>query len=306
MYDIIIIGGGPAGLTAGIYTARARLKTLLIDNYGIDGQLLITDLVENFPGFSDGISGSDLLSKMRVQLAKFEGEVASDEVIAINKKGNCFEIKTAEKNYETASIIIATGGRPRALEVPGECELIGAGVSYCATCDAALFRNKIVFVAGGGDTAIEEALFLTKFAEKVFVVHRRDKLRATKILQERIFSNKKIEIIWSSVITKITGEKKVEGVEIKNVATKETKNIKCDGVFVFVGYNPNTSFLSNLVQLDEGGYIITDDTMKTNINGVFACGDCRKKMLRQVVTAASDGATAAISAEKYIEGLKEI
>lgn len=299
MYDVIIIGGGPAGLTAGIYVSRARLKSLLIDNYGINGQLVSADVIENYPGFSDGISGVQLVKNFRNQAEKFGLEIISDEVVSINYTEKNIEVKTNGKIYSALSLIIATGAKPKQLGIPGEKEFTGRGVSYCATCDAALFKNKTIAVIGGGDTAIEEALFLTKFADKVLVIHRRDKLRATKILQERAEANKKISFLWNSKITEIIGDKKVKSILVENILTSEKTKINCDGVFMFVGYTPNTNFLKNVVQVDNNGHIITDEEMKTNKAGIFAAGDCRKKLLKQVITACSDGAIAAFSAEKY-------
>ncbi len=304
IYDVIIIGGGPAGSTAGIYTSRARLKSLLIDNYGINGQAVSAALIENYPGFPDGISGVQLVKNLRVQAEKFGLEIITDAVVSVNYTEKNIEVKTDGKTYSALSLIIATGAKPKEIGIPGEKEFIGRGVSYCATCDAALYKNKTVAVIGGGDTAIEEALFLTKFADKVLVIHRRDKLRATKILQERALSNKKINFLWNSQIIEIIGDKKVESMMVENTLTSVKTKINVDGVFMFVGYNPNTDFLKNILKLDENGYIIADDEMKTDRAGIFAAGDCRKKLLKQVITACSDGAIAAFSAEKYLDKLK--
>ncbi|MEW6556280.1 MAG: thioredoxin-disulfide reductase [Elusimicrobiota bacterium] len=320
LYDVIIIGGGPAGLTAGLYAARARLNTLLIDNYGIDSQVVSADIIENYPGFVDGIKGVELLQKLKLQSVKFGLQMLSDEVESVTETNQHFEIKTTTKSYSTCALIIATGGKPKQLGISGENELKGRGVSYCATCDGALFRNKTVAVVGGGDTAIEEALFLTKFADKVFVIHRRDKLRATKILQERALSNIKIAFVLNSKVVEIKGSgvggiQKVESVVIENVQSAQKSSINCAGVFIFAGFTPNTEFLKKrereggeggdiAVQMDDFGYIITDAEMKTSNPAIFACGDCRAKPLRQVVTACSDGAIAAISCEKYIESIR--
>ena len=304
IYDVIIIGGGPAGLTAGIYSARARLKSLLIDNYGIFGQAVSTALIENYPGFPDGISGVQLVLNFKSQAEKFGLEIIADAVISINYTEKNIEVKTDGKTYSALSLIIATGAKPKQLDIPGEKEFMGRGVSYCATCDAALYKNKTVAVIGGGDTAIEESLFLTKFADNVLVIHRRDKLRATKILQERALSNKKINFIWNSQITGIAGKNKVENITVENIQTSQNSRINCDGVFMFVGYNPNTEYIKNILKLDENGYTITDEEMKTDKAGIFAAGDCRKKLLKQVITACSDGAIAAFSAEKYLDKLK--
>lgn len=308
IYDVIIIGGGPAGLTAGIYSARARLKSLLIDNYGINGQAVSTALIENYPGFPDGISGVQLVLNFKSQAEKFGLEIITDAVISINYTEKNIEVKTDGKIYSALSLIIATGAKPKQLGISGEKEFTGRGVSYCATCDAALYKNKTVAVIGGGDTAIEEALFLTKFAAQVLVIHRRDKLRATKILQERAFTaftNKKINFLWDSRLAEIKGNKKVESILVENILTSVKTKINVDGVFMFVGYKPNTEYLKNILELDENGYIITDDEMKTDRTGIFAAGDCRKKLLKQVITACSDGAIAAFSAEKYLDKLKE-
>ncbi|MBI5573533.1 MAG: thioredoxin-disulfide reductase [Elusimicrobia bacterium] len=306
MYDVIIIGGGPAGLTAGIYTARARLNCLLIDNYAINGQAVSSDIIENYPGFPGGISGFQLVKNLKVQAEKFGLKIILQEVVSVNYTEKNIEIKTDEKIYSAISLIIATGAKPKQLGIPGEKEFTGRGVSYCATCDAALYKNKTVAVVGGGDTAIEEALFITKFADKVLVVHRRYKLRATKILQERAVANKKINFIWNSHLVEIKGAQKVESVMVENILTSVKTEINVNGVFMFVGYTPNTEYLTNILKLDENGYIITDDEMKTDKAGVFAAGDCRKKLLKQVVTACSDGAIAAFSAEKYLDKLKKM
>ncbi|MFA5780539.1 MAG: thioredoxin-disulfide reductase [Elusimicrobiota bacterium] len=306
MYDVIIIGGGPAGLTAGIYVSRARLKSLLIDNYAIFGQAVSADIIENYPGFPDGISGVQLVLNFRSQAEKFGLKIISDVVVLINYTEKKIEVKTDGKIYSALSLIIATGAKPKQLGIPGEKEFMGRGVSYCATCDAALYKNKTVAVIGGGDTAIEEALILTKFADNVLVVHRRNKLRATKILQERAVANKKINFIWNSRLVEIKGDKKVESVLVENILTSVKTKMNVDGVFMFVGYHPNTEYLTNILKLDENGYTITDDEMKTDRVGIFAAGDCRKKLLKQVITACSDGAIAAFSAEKYIDKLKEM
>ena len=303
-YDVIIIGGGPAGLTAAIYTSRARLKTLVIESYSVPGQAIITDSIENFPGFPEGINGFELVEKFKKQAEKFGAELIVKNVEKIEQLQDGWRIKAEDKTYTTLSIIIATGAHPRKLDVPGEHKFTGKGVSYCATCDGALYRDKHVVVIGGGDTAIDEALFLTRFAKKVTLVHRRDRLRATKILQERVLANKKMEFAWESNVIEILGKDKVGGVKIKNIKTKKDTDLSCDGVFVFVGYEPNTDLLKGLLKLDKKSYILTDDDMNTSKKGIFSCGDCRKKLLRQVVTACGDGATAAFNAQHYVEKLK--
>jgi len=300
-YDVIIIGGGPAGLTAGIYTSRARLKTLLIESFSVPCQAVTTDHIENYPGFPEGINGFELVEKFKKQAEKFGAEFIVSEVKTIKENNSLWQVITEDKSYIARSVIIASGASPKKLDIPGEDKFRGRGVSYCGTCDGALFKDKEAVVAGGGDTALEEAIFLTRFVRKVTVVHRRNALRGTKILQERAFANKKIEFIWDSVVTEIKGANKVTGVRIKNVKTGAETDFSCDGVFIFVGYTPNTGFLKDVLSMDESGYIIADDNCLASKPGIFACGDCRKKLLRQVVTACGDGATAAFSCQHYIE-----
>lgn len=307
-YDIIIVGGGPAGLTAALYSCRARMKTLLLEKLACGGQILVADKIENFPGFPEGIKGPDLADWMVKQAEHFGLVTDTAEVEGITLKKSekePFLLKlSGGKWLKAASLIIATGARWNSLGIPGEKELAGKGVSYCATCDGPLFRGKKVVVIGGGDTAIEDALFLTKFADRVTVVHRRDRLRATKILQEKAAANKKIELSLNSVAVEIKGSDKVVSVRIKNTVTGKDKELPADGVFVLIGITPNSEILKSLVRMNEKGYVITDDDMRTSVEGIFACGDVRKKLLRQVVTAAGDGATAAFSAEHYVERLK--
>ena len=308
IYDAIIIGGGPAGLTAGIYLGRARMSTLLIEKALPGGQAILTEIIENYPGFPLGITGPELMQKMEEQAVGFGLKIEYGEVAEVNiKEGRENKVKMVKINnqeYKTLAIILASGAEASKLEVPGEEELRGRGVSYCATCDAPFFKNQKIVVVGGGDTAIEEALYLTKFVREVTIIHRRDRLRATKILQERVFANKKINFTWDSVATKILGKEKVEGVLIQNKKTGEEKEIFCQGVFVFVGNVPNSKFLNDIIKLDKKGYILTDNNMMTSQEGIYACGDVRKKLLRQVVTACGEGATAAFAAQKYIEELK--
>jgi len=310
VYDVLIIGGGPAGLTAGIYLSRGRIRTLLAEKCGCGGQVLLTDSIENFPGFPKGIKGPELADVMLKQAQHFGLEIASREAssIALRKedKGPFTVTCAGGGNIQALSVIMATGARWNSLDIPGEKELAGRGVSYCATCDGPLFKNKDVVVVGGGDTALEDAIFLTRFANKVTVVHRRDRLRATRILQERASANKKIEFVLSSVAIEVTGKGKVEGLRIKNLASDEERTIKASGVFVLVGLAPNSEAAKGLLTLDEKGYIVTDDEMRTSIDGIFACGDVRRKLLRQVVTATGEGATAAFSAQHYVELLKGI
>lgn len=303
IFDCIIIGGGPAGLTAGIYASRAKLKTLLLEKMGCGGNSAITDWIENYPGFPDGISGIELAQKFEAQAKKFGLEIKFEEAKEIISNDKLKTVVCDGTRYTSKVLIISSGAQFKRADVPGEKEFIGKGVSYCATCDAPFFKGKDVAVIGGGDSAIQEAIFLTRFVNKVTIVHRRDKLRATKILQEKILANPKAEFAWNSVITRIVGKEKVESIEIKNVQTDKTSIIKADGVFVFIGFVPNTSFVSNILKLDEFGLILTDDHMKTSVDGIYACGDVRKKVLYQVATAVSDGAIAGFEVREYIENL---
>jgi len=307
IFDAIIIGGGPAGLTAGIYLSRARMNTLLIEKALPGGQAILTEIIENYPGFPHGITGPDLMQKIEEQAVRFGLKIEYGEVEEVKIKVDKMKIvKINNQEYKTLSIILASGADASKLEVPGEEKLRGRGVSYCATCDAPFFKEQKIVVVGGGDTAIEEALYLTKFVREVTIIHRRDRLRATKILQERVFSNKRINFTWDSVVIKILGNEKVEGVLIQNKKTGEEKEITCQGVFVFVGNIPNSKILKELVKLDKRGYILTDNNMMASQEGIYVCGDVRKKLLRQVVTACGEGATAAFAAQKYIEELKGV
>lgn len=305
MFDVIIIGGGPAGMSSAIYSARARLKTLLIEKAGCGGQIAITDHLENYPGFEEGINGFELAVKMEKQARTFGAEIVYGEVASVQLTGETKKIVLANnKEYETKTVIIASGANFRKLGCPGEQEFIGKGVSYCATCDGPFFRNKEIAVVGGGDSALQEALYLTKFASKVNLIHRRNEFRAAKILQEKVLADNKINIIYDSVVEEIIGNPvtSVESVKLKNVKTGENSQIAVNGIFVFVGWLPNTAFLKDSgIKLNDNGYIVTDDNMKTSVEGVFACGDVREKILRQVVTACGDGAVAAISAQHYLE-----
>ncbi len=303
-YDVVIIGGGPAGLTAGLYASRARLKTLLVESLSVPGQAVITDSIENYPGFPEGINGFELIERFKKQIENLGAEFKTGDVKDITSYENGWKIEVEGNSYSALALIIASGARPKKLGVPGEDRLQGKGVSYCATCDGPIYKGKDVIVVGGGDTAVEEALFLTRFGKKVTLIHRRDRLRAAKILHERAFANKKIEFLWNSIVCEILGDDKVNGVKVKDLKTGGEKKVSCDGVFIFTGYTPNTDFIGGLLELDDKGYIITDDDMKTSRQGIFACGDCRKKLLRQIVTACGDGATAAFAAQQYVEGLK--
>lgn len=304
IYDVVIVGGGPSGMSAAIYASRARLKTLLIEKAGCGGQIAITDHLENYPGFEEGINGFDLAMKMEKQARTFGCEIAYGEVSFIETEDAIKKVILSDKKeYFTKTIIIASGANFKKLAVEGEQDFIGKGVSYCATCDGPFFRNKEIAVVGGGDSALQEALYLTKFATKVNLIHRRDQFRAAKILQEKVFAEPKINIIFDSVVEKISGNISVEQVTLKNVKNNISSQLAVNGIFVFVGWLPNTKFLNNTaIKLNEAGYIVTDDNMNTSVQGIFACGDVRQKILRQVVTAAGDGAIAAISAQHFIEG----
>ena len=305
-YDIIIIGGGPAGYTAGIYAARAALKTLLIEGESSVSQITITDMIENYPGIPEGIGGFELMQLFKKQALKFGLEILSKDVTGIKSSSDSpvWEVTSGGKVFKTLSIIAATGAMWRSLGVPGESEFAGKGVSYCATCDGPFYRNRDVIVVGGGDTAIQEALFLTHFAGKVVVIHRRDRLRAAGMLQRRAFAEKKIEFVWNSTVSEITGTDFVTGVKVKNIQTGGLSEISADGIFIFVGRLPYTEIFKGLVETDKTGFIVTDENMRTNAQGLFAAGDCRAKLFRQVVTAAGDGANAVNSAELYIDEVK--
>lgn len=306
-YDTIIIGGGPAGYTAGIYAARSGLKTLLVEGAATVSQITITDLIENYPGIPDGIDGFELMQLFKTQALKFGLEIITNDVLTIKNNSAepvIWDVTIEDKSFRTLSIIAATGARWRNLEVPGEQEFAGRGISYCATCDGPFYRNKDVVVVGGGDTAIQEALFLTKFANKIIVIHRRNRLRAAQILQKRAFAEKKIEFVWNATLTEVIGRDFVTGVKVADVQSGEIKEIDAEGVFIFVGRLPHTGIFRDVLKLDSGGYIITDDNMRTSVAGIFAAGDCRAKQFRQVVTAAGDGANAIYSTELYVEELK--
>jgi len=301
MYDLIIIGGGPAGLTAGLYAGRFRLKTLLLEKMSLGGQVILTPSIENFPGFVGSISTEELISSMHKQIEELGVEVKTDEATKIVCNSE-FKIEGRESEYRAKAVIIATGARPKRLGVPAEERLIGRGISYCGTCDGPLFKNKDIVVIGGGDKAIEEAIFLSGYAKKVTIIHRRQSLRAAKILEERIQQNSKVNFILDTVVEEIIGKDKVEGVRIKNLKTGLADSISCQGVFVFVGIEPNTAFVKNQLNIDEAGFIMADQDMRTSREGIFACGDCCKKGLYQVITACAEGAQAADSVHKYLLG----
>lgn len=303
MYDLIIIGGGPAGLTAGLYTARARLDVLMLEKLAPGGQVMNTDWVENYPGFPDGISGFELVDRMKTQAEKFGLKIQNDEVAGLELSEDHKIVITHKERLETRALILCTGATWKKLGIEGEESLAGKGISYCATCDGPFYRDQEVAVIGGGDTAVEEALFLTRFVKKVHHIHRRDSLRAIKLLQERAFAEEKISFIWDTIPLRILGKDGVESIELKNVKTGAITGKPVQGVFIFVGNIPNTELLSDLIELNDNGYIVTDNNMETSIPGVFAAGDNRAKLFRQISTAVGEGAAASYSAERYLEGL---
>ncbi|MEM3543579.1 MAG: thioredoxin-disulfide reductase [Candidatus Micrarchaeia archaeon] len=299
--NVIIIGSGPAGLTAAIYAARAELKPIVISGMQPGGQISQTTLVENYPGFPDGIMGPELMDNMRKQAEKFGTRFIDEEVVSVDFRNRPFTIKTETKELKSKAVIIASGATAKWLGVPGESKLIGKGVSGCATCDGFFFKGKDVAVIGGGDTALEDAIFLTKFANSVTIIHRRDQLRASKIMQEKAFANQKIKFIWDTVVTEIIGEEKVTGIRIKNVKTGEEKEMKIDGVFVAIGHSPATNLFKGQIEIDENGYIIKKENTETSIKGVFVAGDVADKRYKQAIAAAGDGCKAAIDVEKYLQ-----
>ncbi|MFN3976416.1 MAG: thioredoxin-disulfide reductase [Aquificaceae bacterium] len=302
LYDAIIVGGGPAGLTAGLYCARAKLNTLLFEKGTLGGQIAITDLVENYPGFPEGISGKELTQRFKEQAERFGLSIIRKEVSKIERVGKeiFVHLRTGEL-VRSKTVILTVGSNPRRLGVPGEEEFLNRGVSYCATCDGALFEGVPIAVIGGGDSAAQESLFLTRFASKVYLIHRRDQLRAQKHLQEKVFSNPKIEFIPNKVVEEIKGKDFVEGLLLRDTKDGSLSELPVEGVFIFIGLEPSTGFLKGSVDLDERGYIITDGRMRTSMEGVFAAGDCRSGATGQVAVAVGEGCIAAIEAERYIE-----
>ena len=306
MRNVIIIGSGPAGLTAALYTARANLNPLVIEGLEAGGQLTLTTTVENWPGFRDGIMGPALMAEMRAQAERFGAELIAGDVTTVKTRERPFTIQTSGARYAAQALIIATGASARLLGLPSERALMGHGVSTCATCDGYFFRGQPIAVVGGGDTAMEEALFLTKFASHVTVVHRRDALRASKVMQDKAFANAKISFEWSSAVQEVkdTGKGEVTSIVLRHNETGETKELAVNGLFVAIGHNPNTGLFAGQLEMDANGYIVSQGT-RTNVPGVFACGDVQDHVYRQAITAAGTGCMAAMDAEKYLEGLPE-
>ena len=305
--NVVIIGSGPAGLTAALYSARANLKPLVIEGLEAGGQLMLTTMVENWPGYRDGILGPDLMSEMRAQSERFGAEIIRGHVTSIDLKSRPFKVTTSDGEYLTRTLVIATGASARLLGLPSERTLLGHGVSTCATCDGYFFRGRPIAVVGGGDTAMEEAIFLTRFASHVTVIHRRDTLRASKVMQDKAFANPKISFEWNAEVEEMTDVSKgeVNGVVIRNNVTGERKTIPVDGVFVAIGHTPNTSLFKGQIEMDANGYLVTHDGSKTTVPGVFAAGDVQDHVYRQAITAAGSGCMAAIDAEKYLESVAD-
>jgi thioredoxin reductase (NADPH) len=305
--NVIVIGSGPAGLTAALYSARANLKPLVIEGLESGGQLMLTTLVENWPGFRDGIMGPELMEEMRVQAERFGAEMIRGHVTSVNLRSHPFSVRTSDAEYISRAIIIATGASARLLGLPSERGLLGHGVSTCATCDGYFFRGKPIAVVGGGDSAMEEAIFLTRFASQVIVVHRRETLRASKIMQDKAFANPKISFEWNADVEEITdlGKGEVTGMVLRNNKTGERKEVPVEGVFVAIGHTPNTSLFKDQIELDPNGYIVTHMGSRTNVRGVFACGDVQDHVYRQAITAAGTGCMAAIDAEHFLDALPQ-
>lgn len=303
IYDVIIVGAGPAGLSAGIYTSRAIFSTLILNSFNFPSQIVFTDIVENYSGFPEGINGFELVENFKKQAMKFGCKLLDDEVKDIKKTDDGFLVYvTNSKNYlKSKSIILATGRRAKKLGLENEDTLIGKGISYCAVCDAALYKDKVVAVVGGGDTAFTEAIFISKFVKKLYVIHRKTQFRATKILQKRLFEKNNVEFLTPCIIQKILGKEKLEALEILNLQTEKNFRLDCDGLFVCIGHQPNTEFLNGFVNMDQEGYILTDDRLQTSQHGVFACGDCRSGSIKQVISASAEGVKAAFSVIEHLE-----
>ncbi len=303
-HDLVIIGAGPAGLTAGIYAARARIKAVILEKLSPGGQVLNTDWVDNYPGFPEGVSGFELVDKMRAQAERFGVGLKMAEVQGLTRQGDGFQLDLSGETLGAAAVILATGARPRPLGIPGEAEFIGRGVSYCATCDGPFYREATLAVVGGGDSAVEEAIYLTRFAQRVYIIHRRDKFRAVEMIAERALANDKITPVWDTVVERIEGDDQVRSVAVRNVKTGQQSGLEVDGVFSFIGLIPDTALVADLAELDDQGFVVTDQETATRTPGLFAAGDVRRKKLRQVSTAVGDGATAAFAAQHYLENLE--
>ncbi len=303
--NVIIIGSGPAGLTAALYSARANLTPLVFTGNEIGGQVSITNEVENYPGFPEGLTGPELVDKFQKQSERFGARVEYAEVTEVDFDVHPFRIKSYDNEYKAKAIVIATGASPRRLDVPGEVEFTGRGVSYCATCDGFFFRDKEVVVVGGGDSALEEGVFLTKFASRVSVIHRRDQLRAGHTLQERAKRNEKIDFIWDTVVTEVNGNGAVESLQLKNVKTGEVSTLETEGVFIYIGHYPNSQLFKDKLEMDDHGYLLTDRHTRTSVPGVFAAGEIADPVFRQVVTSAGEGCKAALEVEKYLAELED-
>lgn len=303
IFDVVIIGSGPAGLSSGIYTGRALLKTLILNSFNYPSQAIFADVIENYPGFYDGINGFELIENFKKQAEKFGCEMINEEVVKIEEKeGNFFVYTLNSKNFFVSkSVILATGRRSKKLGIENEDTLTGKGVSYCAVCDAMLYKDKTVALVGGGDTAFSEAIFISRFVKKLYLIHRRKSFRATKILQKRLFEKENVIFYTPYVIEKILGEKKLQCLEIRNLDTNEKITIECDGLFVCIGYQPNTEFLNGFIDLDDEGYIVTDENLNTSKKGIFACGDCRKGSTKQIIYASAEGAKAGLSVVEFLE-----
>jgi len=303
-YDVVIVGGGPAGLTAGLYTSRAQLRSVLVESMVPSGQAYNSEIIENYPGFPEGISGQELIERFTRQATRFGLEIVQfTKVDTIKADGDGRVALAADQTFSGAALIVATGAHWNTLGIPGETELTGRGISYCATCDGAFFREQQVAVIGGGDTALEDALYLAKIAGKVMVIHRRDQLRAQKVLQQRAFDNPKIEFLWNAVVREVKGEQSVKALVIEDLPSSRRSEVPVDGVFFAIGQRPNSDLVRGFADLDNQGYIITDDNCGTSVPGIFAAGDVRRKGLRQISTAVGDGALAAVAAERYIDQL---
>ena len=299
-YDVIIVGGGPAGLTAGLYASRAGLRTVLVERLMPGGLAATTDVVENYPGFPEGISGAELMQRFEQQTVRFGLEIRMGEAQGISVRGRDRVVSVGDEELSAGALIIAAGSRPRKLGVPGEDAFRGRGVSYCATCDGPLYRDAVLAMVGGGDSAVKEGIFLTKFARKVFLIHRRDQLRASGVTRERALNNEKIEFVWNSVVEEIVGGNTVSAVQIRNVKTRERSTLQVDGVFIFVGTEPNTDFVKGVLKVDEKGYIVSNQNTQTLVPGIFAAGDVQEEFAQQIAVAVGHGAQAAMMAERYL------